>query len=212
MVPLDFKETARQLEHLVLVLDGYTANLPWEMLIADEKPLVLQTAVVRQLASSRFRARIRSTTDRTAYVVGDPSTSGFDSTFGDPNQHDAPVPSTARRRGARSADGGHDSGEPRLPGGKGAVRSGGAGGYQQAVQAAVPPAAHRRTRPLRCWRTGREGAQRRRPVRRPAADRRRSRPDGDRPRTRFPQLLLSRQDGSQLRSRSTAWPTAWRAS
>jgi hypothetical protein len=55
MIPHDFKEAARQAANLVLVVDGHTANLPWEMLVADEQPLVLNTAMVRQLASTRFR-------------------------------------------------------------------------------------------------------------------------------------------------------------
>ena len=61
MVPHDFKDAARQLDRLVLVVDSYTANLPWELMLADDpagrgedrRPLALRTAVVRQFASSR---------------------------------------------------------------------------------------------------------------------------------------------------------------
>ena len=36
MVPHDFKDAARQMDRLVLVVDSYTANLPWELMLADD--------------------------------------------------------------------------------------------------------------------------------------------------------------------------------
>ena len=54
---------------MVLVVDGYTANLPWEMLQAEDLPMVLKTAVVRQFASTRYRKTPRSTTRKTACVI-----------------------------------------------------------------------------------------------------------------------------------------------
>ena len=39
MVPLDFKATVREQSRLFLVLDAYTANLPWELLQVDGEPL-----------------------------------------------------------------------------------------------------------------------------------------------------------------------------
>ena len=36
MVPHDFKDAARQLDRVVLVVDSYTANLPWELMLADD--------------------------------------------------------------------------------------------------------------------------------------------------------------------------------
>lgn len=90
LIPLEFKATARDLERLALVLDGYTANLPWEMLQADDEPLILKTAVVRQLASLRFRHKVYNTTGKTACVIADPSTSGYLEHFGGPN--DRPLP------------------------------------------------------------------------------------------------------------------------
>ncbi len=86
MVPLDFKPAARETERLMLVLDGYTANLPWEMLQEGDQPLVTRTAMVRQLASTRFRRQARCTSRRTACVIADPSTTGFGEAFaGDPS-------------------------------------------------------------------------------------------------------------------------------
>ena len=77
MVPLDFKAAAREAEQMVLVVDGYTANLPWEMLQAEDLPMVLKTAVVRQFASTRYRKTPRSTTRKTACVIANPDTSGY---------------------------------------------------------------------------------------------------------------------------------------
>lgn len=77
MIPVDFKPSARQTERLLLVLDGYTANLPWEMLQADEEPLALKMAMVRQLVSTRFRRSVVSSTVKSACVIGNPSTAGF---------------------------------------------------------------------------------------------------------------------------------------
>ena len=84
MVPVGFKAAARDTERLVLLVDGYTANLPWEMLQADDEPMVLKTAVVRQLVSTRFRSSVRSTTNKTACIIVDPSTEGFREHFGRP--------------------------------------------------------------------------------------------------------------------------------
>lgn len=81
MVPPEFKATARDLDRLALVLDGYTANLPWEMLQADDKPLILGTAVVRQFASARFRKNVQTTSASNACVIADPSTKGYGEHF-----------------------------------------------------------------------------------------------------------------------------------
>jgi len=82
MVPLPFKATARELERLALVVDGYTANLPWEMLQAGDEPMVIRTALVRQLATTRFRQAEHSATSRSACIIVDPSTEGFLEAFG----------------------------------------------------------------------------------------------------------------------------------
>ncbi|WP_407278160.1 CHAT domain-containing protein [Aromatoleum evansii] len=86
MVPLDFKAAAREAEQLVLVVDGYTANLPWEMLQADEQPMALNTAIVRQFASGRFRRNPLSITRKLACVIANPSTHGYYAQFGDPSR------------------------------------------------------------------------------------------------------------------------------
>jgi CHAT domain-containing protein len=81
MVPLGFKESARQTDALALLVDEKTANLPWELLASGDEPMAIRTAMVRQLASGRWRQHVRSSIDRAAYVVGNPSTRGFAAAF-----------------------------------------------------------------------------------------------------------------------------------
>jgi CHAT domain-containing protein len=89
MVPHDFKEAAREMDRIVLVVDRATANLPWELMLADDPlrdddnklPLAMRTAVVRQLSSSSFRRKVREAIERTALVVGNPSSEGFTTAF-----------------------------------------------------------------------------------------------------------------------------------
>ena len=90
LVPHDFKNQARQMDRMVLVLDGYTANLPWELLLGDDKPLALSTRMVRQLQSPRYRTQVRQTLEKRAYVIGNPSTEGFNKVFADGPTRKAP--------------------------------------------------------------------------------------------------------------------------
>lgn len=86
MVPHDFKDAARQLDRIVLVVDGYTANLPWELMLAEDAPIAVRAPVIRQLSSSKFRRQVRQTLDPLAYVIGNPSTENFFRTFPAPNK------------------------------------------------------------------------------------------------------------------------------
>ena len=89
MVPHDFKDAARQLDRLVLVVDSTTSNLPWELMLADDptgrnddkRPLALRTAVVRQFMTSKFRRHVRQVMNHTALVIGNPSVAGFGPAF-----------------------------------------------------------------------------------------------------------------------------------
>jgi hypothetical protein len=72
-----------------MVVDRTTANLPWELMLADDasrtderkEPMAIKTRFIRQLAETEFRRQVRQNTGRTALVVGDPSTSGFAEAF-----------------------------------------------------------------------------------------------------------------------------------
>jgi len=92
MVPHDFKDLARQIDRVVLVVDSYTANLPWELMLADDpsrrdadrRPMALRTAMVRQLVSSDYRRQVRQSLQRNALVIGNPSLEGFTDAFPGP--------------------------------------------------------------------------------------------------------------------------------
>ena len=86
MVPPEFKDAARQLDRIVLVLDGYTANLPWELMLADQEPLAVRARMIRQLSSTRFRRQVRQSLQPLAYVIGNPSTENFFKMFPYPNR------------------------------------------------------------------------------------------------------------------------------
>jgi len=81
LVPTPFKDLARRLDQLVLVLDETTANFPWELLMADDQPMALRLAVVRQLQSPNYRRRVRQTPSNVACVIGNPLTNGFHRVF-----------------------------------------------------------------------------------------------------------------------------------
>ncbi len=92
LIPHDFKDAARQMQQMVFVLDNSTANLPWELMLADDQPLATRTAMVRQLASGQFRVRVNQTLESRAYVVGNPSTMGFGKAFAAPIGSDRASP------------------------------------------------------------------------------------------------------------------------
>ena len=82
LLPLEFKAAARKAHNLVLMVDGSTANLPWELLEADGEPLVRTTRMVRQFMTSRFRREIVRTDALSACVIANPSTEGYFAQFG----------------------------------------------------------------------------------------------------------------------------------
>ncbi|MFT4174668.1 MAG: CHAT domain-containing protein [Rhodocyclaceae bacterium] len=90
LVPLGFKGAAREAHNLMLVVDAYTANLPWEMMVTDGEPMVLRTRVVRMLATRSFRAQAQLARQHCAYVISNPSTEGYYREFG--GTLPAPVP------------------------------------------------------------------------------------------------------------------------
>ena len=84
LVPLEFKAAARQMDNLILMVDDSSANLPWEMLEVDGRPLVLRSRVVRQFVTPRFRRQIVRTDQLSACVIANPDTHGFHAQFGGP--------------------------------------------------------------------------------------------------------------------------------
>lgn len=83
LVPHEFKELFRQTDRMVLVLDERTANLPWEMMWDGDSPICLKQRMVRQLQSTNNRSIVSQALRYSAYVVGNPSTQGYDQVFRD---------------------------------------------------------------------------------------------------------------------------------
>lgn len=98
MLPLDFKPALREQSTLMLMVDDYSANLPWEMLQPEDEPLVLGTSLVRQLATTHYRSSVRTSARNTACLIVDPSTEGYGAQFGKPGQ-DLPQLEAAVREG-----------------------------------------------------------------------------------------------------------------
>ncbi len=96
MVPLDYKAVAREQSRLLLVLDGYTANLPWELLQSEGEPLVLSMPMVRQLTTLHYRPTVRTADTNSACIIVAPSTEGFDKRFGGSQQRLADLPAATR--------------------------------------------------------------------------------------------------------------------
>jgi hypothetical protein len=94
-IPDELKVAARQLERIVLVLDRATAQLPWEMILADVPngagellPMAVRTPIVRQFGSSPMAGQKRPVAERCAFVVGNPSVVHFGAGFPDPRNPD----------------------------------------------------------------------------------------------------------------------------
>lgn len=80
LVPLDFKEQLKKQCNINWIVDKFTAGYPWELLqdkVADAKPLSINGAMIRQLATEQYRLRINAVTADNALVVGDPDLQGF---------------------------------------------------------------------------------------------------------------------------------------
>lgn len=89
MVPHALKDTLRQFQQLVVVVDEQTANMPWELVVADDPgragaapcALALRMPLVRQLVTAEYRQQLRQSTGRAALVIGNPALDGFSEHF-----------------------------------------------------------------------------------------------------------------------------------
>ena len=75
LVPNDMKPRLSRQGNLILILDDYTAQLPWELLHEKKysaKPLCVNAGMVRQLLTQNSRINIEMATGSQALVVGDP--------------------------------------------------------------------------------------------------------------------------------------------
>jgi hypothetical protein len=79
-IPNEFKDQVKRQNNINWILDSYTAAIPWEMLqdtVSSARPLSVNAGMIRQLATSDARVRIRPVVDSTAIVVGDPDLSNW---------------------------------------------------------------------------------------------------------------------------------------
>ncbi|MDB3936360.1 CHAT domain-containing protein, partial [Granulosicoccus sp.] len=90
LIPNQLKEYAPDRRDMVLMLDKISATYPWELLQdrsdADDKPLSVQSVMIRQLVTDEFRAQPVLAQTSSALVIGDPegnkSTDVFPSLLG----------------------------------------------------------------------------------------------------------------------------------
>jgi CHAT domain-containing protein len=80
LIPNSFKGYSTNLRNLVLLVDEQTARYPWELLHdangISEKPLVINTGIVRQLKTGNQRTNIIMNSSNNALVIGNPDTEG----------------------------------------------------------------------------------------------------------------------------------------
>lgn len=83
LIPNELKEYAPDRRDVVLVLNDAAARYPWEMMqerrrgdyaVHAEKPLAVQAGMLRQLQVEKFRERVVMARDKSALVIGNPST------------------------------------------------------------------------------------------------------------------------------------------
>jgi CHAT domain-containing protein len=80
MIPNEFKQNLKKKGSIVWVLDKDAASYPWELLqdsTSDAKPLCINAGMIRQLATSNYRADIRRASSDLALIVADPVLGGF---------------------------------------------------------------------------------------------------------------------------------------
>jgi hypothetical protein len=80
LIPNDFKEQLKRHGNINWILDAYTAEYPWELLldeIVDTRPLCVASGMIRQLSTQNYNQVIKSTPKNNALVVADPDLKGF---------------------------------------------------------------------------------------------------------------------------------------
>ncbi|MEO8040359.1 MAG: CHAT domain-containing protein [Betaproteobacteria bacterium] len=79
LLPNELKDQSPDQDNTVLLLDEESARYPWELLRdpmnPGRKPMAVEHGFLRQLESFEYRETIRTASDNTALVVGDPTSS-----------------------------------------------------------------------------------------------------------------------------------------
>ncbi|MEP7317659.1 MAG: CHAT domain-containing protein [Panacibacter sp.] len=78
LIPNNFKGYGSSLRNMVLIVDKQTARYPWELLHdangISEKPMIINTGIVRQLKTDTYRKNVIINTGNRALVIGNPET------------------------------------------------------------------------------------------------------------------------------------------
>ncbi len=80
LIPNDFKEQLKRHGNINWILDTYTAEYPWELLIdeiSDSRPICVASGMIRQLSTQSYNQVIKSTPKNNALVIADPDLKGF---------------------------------------------------------------------------------------------------------------------------------------
>lgn len=103
LVPNELKDQAPDQRNLVLVVDEQSAGYPWEILRDPAQrgvePLSVRSGMIRQLATSVYRAQVRGVTEHRALVIGNPKGNGQDPLFSDLPGAEAEAADVARALG-----------------------------------------------------------------------------------------------------------------
>lgn len=80
LIPNDFKEQLKRHGNISWILDTYTAEYPWELLldeVSDTRPLCVASGMIRQLSTQNYNRVIKSTPKNNALIIADPDLKGF---------------------------------------------------------------------------------------------------------------------------------------
>ena len=80
LIPNDFKEQLKRHGNISWILDTYTAEYPWELLldeVSDTRPLCVASGMIRQLSTQNYNQVIKSTPKNNALIIADPDLKGF---------------------------------------------------------------------------------------------------------------------------------------
>ncbi len=80
LIPNEFKENIKRQTDILWVLDKHSASYPWELFQTDvekSKPLCINAGMIRQLATTEYRANVTPVNNKNVLIIGDPLTLGF---------------------------------------------------------------------------------------------------------------------------------------
>ena len=80
LIPTDFKTYLSDERNLILIVDKYSARIPWELLIKPSReeilPIIYNSGMLRQLTTSNYKTQIKYEEGNYALIIADPDTNG----------------------------------------------------------------------------------------------------------------------------------------